>query len=90
MKKYHDVKDITFTDTLMIITINGEEYKFNLSDVSQRLASASETERNNYNVSPSGYGIHWPSIDEDLSIDGLLGIIHKPPRGRKKLIYKQK
>ena len=27
---------------------------------------------------PSGYGIHWPLIDEDLSIDGLLGIVHTP------------
>jgi hypothetical protein len=31
-----------------------------------------------YEVSPSGYGIHWPLVDEDLSIDGLLGIKHRP------------
>ena len=36
-------------------------------------------ERNNFEVSPSGYGIHWPLIDEDLSIDGLIGIVHTPP-----------
>ena len=23
-------------------------------------------------VSPSGYGIHWPELDEDLSIDGMI------------------
>ena len=23
-----------------------------------------------------GYGIHWPVLDDDLSIDGLLGIVH--------------
>ena len=23
-------------------------------------------------LSPSGYGIHWPELDEDLLIDGLL------------------
>ena len=90
MKKYHEIKDITFIDSMMIIIIDGEKYKFTLSDISPRLAAASESERQNFEISPSGYGIYWPSIDEDLSIDGLLGIIHKPPRRRKKLSYKQK
>jgi len=27
----------------------------------------------------TGYGIHWPDIDEDLSIDGLIGIKHSFP-----------
>nr|WP_253276482.1 DUF2442 domain-containing protein [Synechococcus sp. PCC 6312] len=30
-----------------------------------------------YQVSPAGYGIHWPLIDEDLSINGLLRIAQK-------------
>jgi hypothetical protein len=42
------------------------------------LASASEEELHNYEISPGGYGIHWPLVDEDISIDGLLGIIHHP------------
>jgi hypothetical protein len=47
------------------------------------LANASETERKKYEISPSGYGIHWPLIDEDLSIDGLLGIQHSLPNIKK-------
>ena len=39
---------------------------------SKRLASATERERLNAELSPGGYGIHWPLIDEDLSINGLL------------------
>jgi hypothetical protein len=39
---------------------------------SKRLASATEQERLNAELSPGGYGIHWPLIDEDLSITGLL------------------
>jgi hypothetical protein len=39
---------------------------------SQRLASATEQERVNAKLSPGGYGIHWPLIDEDLSVNGLL------------------
>ena len=36
------------------------------------LASASETERLHAELSPGGYGIHWPLLDEDLSVNGLL------------------
>ncbi|MCB9504111.1 MAG: DUF2442 domain-containing protein [Deferribacteres bacterium] len=25
-------------------------------------------------ISTLGYGIHWPLLDEDLTIDGMLGI----------------
>jgi hypothetical protein len=39
---------------------------------SQRLASATEQERLRAELSPGGYGIHWPLIDEDLSVNGLL------------------
>jgi hypothetical protein len=34
-------------------------------------SSRADSVKNNYILSPSGYGIHWPDIDEDLSIDGL-------------------
>ncbi|MDY8108076.1 DUF2442 domain-containing protein [Fulvimarina sp. 2208YS6-2-32] len=34
------------------------------------LLRASETERNTIELSPSG--VHWPLIDEDLSISGML------------------
>ena len=33
-------------------------------------------EQNEFDVSPSGYGIYWPLIDEDISIDGLLDVDH--------------
>ena len=36
-------------------------------------------EKNQFEIAPSGYGIHWPLIDEDLSIDGLPGIVHSQP-----------
>jgi len=42
------------------------------------LEKASDEERDNFEISPSGYGIHWPLLDEDISIDGLLGIVHAP------------
>ncbi len=78
MKKYHDVRDLYFQDDEMVVTIDGETKKFVLSEISPVLQEASVEERNMYEISPSGYGIHWPLVDEDLSIDGLLGIVHTP------------
>lgn len=88
MDKYHEIKNLDFTDDAMIIVIDGKEYKFILNKISPPLDKASDSDRRNYMISPSGYGIHWPSIDEDLSIDGLLGIIHKIHRRRKTLTVK--
>ncbi|CAN5423620.1 hypothetical protein BH10PSE12_BH10PSE12_29070 [soil metagenome] len=36
------------------------------------LASATAIERANWEIAGGGYGIHWPSIDGDLSTEGLL------------------
>ena len=76
--KYHDLKDVRFTDSAIVLTIDGAECKFELSAISDKLAKASHDELQAYEVSPSGYGIHWSLLDEDLSIDGLLGIEHHP------------
>jgi hypothetical protein len=37
-----------------------------------RLASGSDAERNNWRLIGSGEGIHWPDLDEDISVDHLL------------------
>ena len=29
-------------------------------------------ERENWGIAGAGYGLHWPDIDEDLSVEGLL------------------
>lgn len=76
-KKYHEVKNVSFIKKTLILTIDGKEYKFQLADISKKLANASAAEREKYEISPAGYGIHWPLVDEDLSIDGLIGVEHK-------------
>jgi hypothetical protein len=35
-----------------------------------RLLNATPRQRGNYELSP--FGMHWPDIDEDLSIEGML------------------
>jgi len=37
-----------------------------------RLAHATPTERVNVQISGAGFGLHWPDLDEDLGIEGLL------------------
>ena len=37
-----------------------------------RLATATRKDLERFEISPSGYGIHWPKMDEDLSVYGFL------------------
>ncbi len=37
-----------------------------------RLLHATPAQRANWKFAGAGFGIHWPEIDEDLSVDGLL------------------
>ena len=37
-----------------------------------RLLGATAEQRENWEKAGAGYGIHWPAIDEDLSVEGLL------------------
>ena len=33
---------------------------------------ASPAQRANWELAGAGYGMHWPDLDEDLSMEGLL------------------
>jgi len=72
MEKIHKVSEVIFNENHMNIKIDGKKYTFNLKDLSHRLCRASLAQRKVFEISASGYGIHWPLIDEDLSIAGLL------------------
>ncbi len=68
----HKIETIRFNQDFIILNIDGNELTIPLDKLSNRLKSATDVERAMYKISPSGYGIHWPLIDEDLSIDGIL------------------
>ena len=74
MNKIHNVENLRFTHDSLILKVDGQEHVCLLSEISQKLSQASDMERNTYRIMASGYGIHWPLLDEDLSIDGLLGM----------------
>jgi len=83
MKKHYQVENIKIEKGVLHLVVDGKTIERDLKDISQLLANATEEERREFEISPSGYGIHWPLIDEDISIDGLLGIVHKPGANRK-------
>jgi hypothetical protein len=85
MKRFHDIERLAFKGNVLLIRVDGNEYELDLSNVSKKLANASSVERENFEISPSGYGIHWPLLDEDISIDGLLGIKHSPMKLKQKI-----
>lgn len=37
-----------------------------------RLAAGTATERVNFSISGAGLGVHWPDLDEDIGVEGLL------------------
>ncbi|WKZ15418.1 MAG: DUF2442 domain-containing protein [Candidatus Jettenia caeni] len=88
MQKFHTVEDVRLSDTEIYLKIDGKQYSFKLSEISLRLKNATQQERNTLTISASGYGIRWPLIDEDLSIDGLLGVKHEPKRTKECIMEK--
>ena len=69
---FHHVEGVEFAGTDLVLRTDGKVYRVAVTAVSDRLAHASEAARRFYRVSPSGFGIHWPEVDEDLSVDGLI------------------
>jgi hypothetical protein len=49
---------------------------------SWRLSEATPAQRANFRLIGTGQGVHWPEIDEDLSVEGLL---HGTPARRPRL-----
>ena len=83
MNKYHRVENVRIEHGCISLVVDGRPIQHKLEDTSRLLATAKEEEQQTFEISPSGYGIHWPLIDEDLSIDALIGIAHKPNSKRK-------
>lgn len=68
------VEDVTFTATsLRVLLKDGREIAAPL-DWFPRLKDASPSDRADWEPCAAGHGIHWPKIDEDLSVEGLLRV----------------
>jgi hypothetical protein len=72
MDKHYNISNIDFNGEWMTLSVDGQTYQIPVAQASKRLALATDTERKIYQISPSGYGIHWYAIDEDLTTKGLI------------------
>lgn len=71
----------TSTPRIVGVSINDDRLTLNLEDGRilsvpilwyPRLAYGTDEERHNFEISGGGFGIHWPKLDEDIGIKGLL------------------
>jgi len=75
------VKQVSVTDDLITFyLIDGRVISVPLA-WSWRLSDATPEQRNNYEIIGDGQGVHWPDIDEDLSVEGMF---HGVPARRPK------
>ncbi|HWA89300.1 MAG TPA: DUF2442 domain-containing protein [Rhizomicrobium sp.] len=66
------VADVRVSATTLTVRLrDGREIGAPL-DWFPKLRQAAAEDRDVWEPSAAGHGIHWPRIDEDLSIDGLL------------------
>jgi len=65
-------KEIVPTPGALIVVLESGPVSIPWEKCSERLARASSDERSRAELSPSGYGVHWPLIDEDLAVGPLV------------------
>ncbi|MEZ4609826.1 MAG: DUF2442 domain-containing protein [Caldilineaceae bacterium] len=72
-----EVRDLTISD----VSVSSDALTVDLSDGRSlsvplgwypRLWHGTEIERNDWRLIGRGLGIHWPQLDEDVSLEGLL------------------
>lgn len=63
---------VFFTDDSIRLQLSdGREVKVPL-EFYPVLAKATEKERKNFKIIGMGTGIHWPDLDEDISVEGIV------------------
>ncbi|MEZ4870137.1 MAG: DUF2442 domain-containing protein [Caldilineaceae bacterium] len=72
MNKFHNVGIDQTTQEYLYFTVDNQAYRIAWERCSKRLLTGTPEERSFIDIAPSGYGLHWPLLDEDLAIDPLL------------------
>ena len=66
------VQEVSLTDDdLVVLLADGRRLTVPLTWF-PRLLQATPEQRSNFEILGRGLGIHWPDVDEDLSVEGLL------------------
>ena len=64
-------KEVRCSDSELSVLADGRSISVPLAWF-PRLLHATAAQRNNFELLGGGHGIHWPDIDEDISVEGLL------------------
>ena len=98
--KYDAIESFIFTEGLRIASVmlspekdklyihlnNNSEFVVSVKNY-KALKNASGKQLKNYRLVADGVGIHWPGLDEDLSLKGFLKeFLVKRVRNRRKLV----
>lgn len=76
------VKDVSVTDQLITFhLLDGRIISVPLA-WSWRLSEATPAQRAHFEVIGDGQGVHWPDVDEDISVEGMLHGVpaHRPQK----------
>ena len=66
--------NVEFVDaSIRLILADGRDISAPLA-WSPRLRDASDAQRANWRLIGRGEGVHWPDLDEDVSVNALLGL----------------
>ena len=72
------VKEVLVTDDFITFSlVDGRVVSVPLA-WSWRLSEATRAQRENFEIIGDGYGVHWPDVDEDLSVEGMLHGVPAP------------
>jgi len=69
---YPEITDLRLgKDTITAVLSDGREVSVPIAWF-PRLSGATRKQLEKFEISPAGYGIHWPLIDEDISIKAFM------------------
>ncbi len=75
------VEGLQIMPKVMAVTVTDDTLSVDLTDGRTitvplmwfpRLAYGTAKERTNFQIAGASYGIHWPELDEDIGVEGLL------------------
>jgi hypothetical protein len=58
-------------DMICMLLSDGKEVRFPVT-VNSKLKNATDKQRENIEIICGGTGLHWPDLDEDLSVTGIM------------------
>ena len=65
-------KQVVTTSTHLVVITRQRQHEIPWERCSPKLAQAGLMERSRAELSPSGYSIYWPLLDEDLAVGPLI------------------